>query len=75
MENQPWQDVIRYDFSAIQKIDPHGILPKLIEARFCLEEQQLTPTLSNTPLRRNPTSNLTPWRSRLGMGEETIPLY
>ena len=43
VENQSWQYVIRYDLSGIQKIDTHGILPKLIEARFCLEGQQLTP--------------------------------
>ncbi|MEI3652274.1 MAG: LamG domain-containing protein [Dolichospermum lemmermannii FEM_B0920] len=43
VQNQPWQYVIRYDMSGIQKIDDHGILPKLIEARFCLEGQQLTP--------------------------------
>jgi hypothetical protein len=43
VENQPWQYVIRYDLCGIQKIDTHGILPKLIEARFCLEGQQLTP--------------------------------
>jgi len=43
VQNQPWQYIIRYDLGGIQKIDDHGILPKLIEARFCLEGQQLTP--------------------------------
>ncbi|MCC5611365.1 LamG domain-containing protein [Nostoc sp. CHAB 5834] len=42
VQNQPWEYVTRYDMGGIQKIDPHGILPKLIEARFCLEGQQLT---------------------------------
>ncbi|MCC5630073.1 hypothetical protein LC613_19355 [Nostoc sphaeroides CHAB 2801] len=40
VENQPWQYVIRYDFSGVS-VDPNGILPQFIEARFCLDGQQL----------------------------------
>ncbi len=40
VENKPWQYVINYDFSQIE-VDPFAIFPKTIEARFCLDSQQL----------------------------------
>ncbi|MEH2192193.1 MAG: lipoxygenase family protein [Nostoc sp.] len=40
VENQPWQYAIRYDFSGVS-VDANGILPQFIEARFCLDGQQL----------------------------------
>ena len=40
VENQPWQYFIRYDFSDVT-VDANGILPRFIEARFCLDGQQL----------------------------------
>ena len=40
VENKPWQYFIRYDFSDVT-VDANGILPRFIEARFCLDGQQL----------------------------------
>lgn len=42
VEQQPRQYVIRYDFNDVT-VDRNGILPKIIEARFCLDGQQLHP--------------------------------
>ncbi len=42
VDNQPWQYIIRYEFSNV-KVDANGILPQYIEARFCLDGQQLNP--------------------------------
>lgn len=38
--DQPWQYVIRYDCSQ-HSVEPSGILPALIEARFILQKQEL----------------------------------
>lgn len=42
VENQPWQYVIAYDFTKVE-VESQGIFPKTIEARFCLDGQQLHP--------------------------------
>lgn len=42
VDDQPWQYIIRYEFKDVS-IDENGILPQYIEARFCLNNQQLTP--------------------------------
>ena len=42
VENQPWQYVIAYDFTKVE-VESLGIFPKTIEARFCLDGQQLHP--------------------------------
>ncbi|MGB3649891.1 MAG: lipoxygenase family protein [Rivularia sp. (in: cyanobacteria)] len=42
VENQPWQYIIRYEFADV-KVDENGILAQYIEARFCLDAQQLHP--------------------------------
>jgi hypothetical protein len=42
VEQQPWQYVSQFNFSDV-KVDPNGILPKIISARFCLHDQQLSP--------------------------------
>ncbi|QUY41380.1 lipoxygenase family protein [Acaryochloris marina] len=40
VQNKPWQYAVRYDCSKYQ-VEPAGILPKIIEARFCLNAQKL----------------------------------
>ncbi len=42
VEQQPWQYVSQFNFSDV-KVDPNGILPKMISARFCLNDRQLYP--------------------------------
>ncbi len=42
VEHPEWDYIINYDFSQID-IDPFAIFPKTIEARFCLDGQQLHP--------------------------------
>ena len=40
VEQQPWQYVSQFNFSDV-KVEPNGILPKVISARFGLDGQQL----------------------------------
>ena len=41
VQNKSWQYAVRYDCSKY-KVEPAGILPKIIEARFCLNAQNLS---------------------------------
>jgi linolenate 9R-lipoxygenase len=66
---QPGQYSVRYDCSQYQ-LDPAGILPQVIEARFGLEDQALklqsiAYTLNNTPINQAPGDADWEWAKRL----------
>lgn len=67
VENQPWQYIIRYEFNDVQ-VDENGILPQYIEARFCLDGQELHPH-SIEYLLYGETDKQTPQPGDLGWSE------
>ena len=60
VENQPWDYIIKYDYSNIE-VDKFAILPKTIEARFCLDGAKLNPhSIEYTLHGETETQNYTP---------------